>query len=260
MRIFFSIAIVVLSAGLASAQTAAPQPKPQAQSPAPAARTTRAPATVTVTVQITDPAGLPLRDTVITAQGPVSREVTSAASGEARFLNMRAGNYRLRFEREGSITLERDVTVRAGQALLVDVMLNPAPVAPEEPESVAPPPDIPAETLGPPADPAMTRIPDFLERNFIGREARKDSPLGCTSTATATLRQLREALSDQVSDEADEWIYVVAGEGTLRIGEGEQHLQAGTFSLVPHTLQHAILPSGRNPLIVVSVLSGLACQ
>jgi uncharacterized cupin superfamily protein len=61
-------------------------------------------------------------------------------------------------------------------------------------------------------------------------------------------------------DTAEEWIYVVAGEGTLRIGTSDQKLQAGTFSLVPHTVAHALVPQGRNPLIVISMLSGPACK
>ena len=103
-------------------------------------------------------------------------------------------------------------------------------------------------------------MPLFLEKNFIGgREGRKDSPLGCSSTGTATLHQLREAWLNHVHEGADEWIYVVAGEGTLRIGTAEQRVQAGTFSLVPHSSTHAIVPQGRNPLIVISVLSGPRC-
>jgi mannose-6-phosphate isomerase-like protein (cupin superfamily) len=61
---------------------------------------------------------------------------------------------------------------------------------------------------------------------------------------------------NQTNDDADEWIYVVAGEGTLRIGTSDQRLQAGTFSLIPHTVSHGILPTGRNPIIFVSMLSG----
>ena len=83
----------------------------------------------------------------------------------------------------------------------------------------------------------MTPVPLFLEKNFIGgREGRKDSLLGCTATGTATLHQLREAWLAHTHDTAEEWIYVVAGEGTLRIGTADQKLQAGTFSLVPHTI------------------------
>ena len=104
-------------------------------------------------------------------------------------------------------------------------------------------------------------MPLFLEKNFIGgREGRKDSLLGCTATGTATLHQLRDSWLAHTHDDAEEWIYVVAGEGTLRIGTTEQKLQAGTFSLVPHTMSHALIPQGRNPLIVISVLSGPACK
>ena len=111
------------------------------------------------------------------------------------------------------------------------------------------PPKDAEKPLGPPAAPKLTPIPTFLEKNFIGREGRKDSALGCTSTGTATLVQLREALLNQVHDDADEWIYVVAGEGTLRLGTAEQHLQAGTFSLIPHGASHGLLPTGKNPII-----------
>jgi uncharacterized cupin superfamily protein len=104
-------------------------------------------------------------------------------------------------------------------------------------------------------------VPLFLEKNFIGgREGRKDSLLGCTPTGTATLHQLRDSWLGHTHDDAEEWIYVVAGEGALRIGETNQRLQAGTFSLVPHTMPHALIPQGRNPLIIISVLSGPRCQ
>ena len=132
----------------------------------------------------------------------------------------------------------------------------PEPVKPEpEPEPVA-------KALPPPGDPKVTAVPLFLEKNFIGgREGRKDSPLGCTPTGTATLHQIREVWLNHAHEDADEWLYVVAGEGALRIGNNpDQRIQAGTFSLVPHSTTHALLPQGRNPLIVISVLSGPACK
>ena len=88
-------------------------------------------------------------------------------------MNMRPGTYRLRFSREGSITLEREVTLRAGEASAVDVALSPAPPPERAPEPVAPPPV--SAPLGPPGDPKVTPVPLFLEKNFIGgREGRKD--------------------------------------------------------------------------------------
>ena len=216
----------------------------------------------TLTIHVTDTLGAPLADAAVTATGPVSREGVTAVDGSLRLMNMRAGSYRLRFAREGSSTLERDLTLRAGESLTVDAALTPAPVAPIAPVAPVVPvePDVPGK-LPPPGDPSVTPVPLFLEKNFIGgRERRKDSVLGCTSTGTATLHQLRDAWPAHTHDDAEEWIYVVAGEGTLRLGASDQRVQAGTFSLVPHTVSHSLTPQGRNPLIVISVLSGPACK
>ena len=81
----------------------------------------------------------------------------------------------------------------------------------------------------------------------------------CTSTATGTLHQLREAWINRSHADADEWLYVVAGEATMRVSGSEQRLQAGTFSLIPHTVVYSVVPAGRNPFIVVSILTGPAC-
>lgn len=245
------LALAISTSTALFAQTAAPKPA----APRAAARP------LTLTIQVTDALGAPLADTQVTTTGPVAREGVTAPDGSLRLTNMRAGNYRLRFTREGSMTLERDVAIRAGESATVDVSLSPAP-APPKAEPVKPPMSEPAaKTLPPPGDAKITPVPLFLEKNFIsGREGRKESSLGCTATGTATLHQLREAWLSHAHEDADEWIYVVAGEGTLRIGTADQRVQAGTFSLVPHTTSHALLPQGRNPLIVISVLSGPRCQ
>jgi mannose-6-phosphate isomerase-like protein (cupin superfamily) len=243
-------AAVLASAGLAAQTTPAPRStaKPTTFKPA------------TLTINVTDSTGTPLADAAVsTTSGPVSREGVTAPDGSLQLVNLRAGSYRLRFEREGAVALERDVTLRAGESQTIDVALSAAPAPPKAPE---PPPPSPASTtLPPPGEPRVTPVPLFLEKNFIGgREGRKDSLLGCTPTGTATLHQLRETWAEHTHDDAEEWIYVVAGEGTLRIGTNDQRMQAGTFSLVPHTMAHALVPQGRNPLILISVLSGPVCK
>ena len=251
-RILFACVLTVFVCASLFAQTP-PAPRPTTAKPA-------ASKPAAITIQVTDAVGAPLADVeVATTTGPVSRDGVTAADGSLRLINMRPGTYRLRFTHEGSITLEREVALRAGESLTVDATMSPAPPAPKAPE---PPPPAPAATvLPPPGQPKVTPVPLFLEKNFIGgREARKDSQLGCTATGTATLHQLRDALQTHAHDEAAEWIYVVAGEGTLRIGTAAEKLQAGTFSLVPHTVSHALLPQGRNPLIVISILSGPPCK
>ena len=214
----------------------------------------------TLTIQVTDPRGAPLSDTQVSVTGPVAREGVTTPDGSLRLTNMRTGSYRLRFTREGSITFERDLVIRAGESLSIDVSLSPAPVVTKV-EPVKPALEPATKGLPPPGEPKVTPVPLFLEKNFIsGREGRKESSLGCTATGAATLHQLREAWLNHAHEDADEWIYVVAGEGTLRIATADQRVQAGTFSLVPHSTSHALLPQGRNPLIVISILSGPRCQ
>lgn len=215
----------------------------------------------TLNIQVTDLLGAPLAETQVTTTGPVAREGVTAPDGSLRLVSMRAGNYRLRFIHEGSITLERDLTMRAGESLTVDISLSPAPVVAKAEPAKPPVPEPAAKTLPSPEGARITPVPLFLEKNFISaREGRKESSLGCGATGTATLHQLREAWLNHAHEDADEWIYIVAGEGTLRIGTTDQRVQAGTFSLVPHATSHALLPQGRNPLIIISMLSGPRCE
>ena len=103
-------------------------------------------------------------------------------------------------------------------------------------------------------------IPTFLDRNFIGREPLKESILGCTATATTRLLQLRDTLAEHVHENVDEMLYVVAGEGAIMIpGRAATPVGPGSLSVVPRGAPHAIERRGRNPLIVLSILSGTPC-
>lgn len=240
------------------------QTPPPTQTPPPAQIVTR-PAPLAMTVHVTDATGAPLAGVAVSVTGPVTRQGETALDGAVKFATIRVGTYRLRFTREGFITLERDITVRAGQSAQVDVTLSaapPPPPPPAAPEPVKPPEPEPApKPLPPIGEPKTVSVPAFVELNFIGgRAARKDSRLGCAGTGTATLLQLREALVDEVHETTDEWLYVVAGEGALRVNEKEERLAAGTFSVIPRTMTHAIVPRGRNPLILIAILTGEACQ
>ena len=230
--------------------------------PAPQAATgaQRAPVAVTMTIRVTDGTGAMLGGVNVRATGPIEREGTTSNEDGLRFTNLKAGTYRLRFVHVGHVTLERDVTVRAGQPAQVDVMLSESPpsvVPPSRPEPVKPAEPPPP----PPVKPRTVAIPSFVEQNFIGRgQGRKDFVVGCTATGMATLLQLRDALAKETNDASDEWLYVVAGEGKLLVGESEEKLTAGTFSLIPRTITHGIVPTGRNPLILISILTGQACS
>ena len=133
--------------------------------------------------------------------------------------------------------------------------------APEPEEKPAPPPPPPAPVSNAPAgDPKSVAVVDFVERNFIsGRDAIKEDPLGCTASAKTTLVQVRDPLPERTLPDADEVIYVVAGEGTLRLGNTNVPLKATTLSVIPRGTVRGVTRKGRNPLIFVSVLSGPPC-
>src|SRR5215213_2023006 len=121
--------VVIVSVG--EAQQQAPPPPPQTAPPAtPRAAPSSGPRASTVTVTVTDDAGTPVQGVTVTVTGPVTRTVTTIANGTARLLGMRSGTYRLRFEHQGFITLERDVTMRAGAVPEVDVTLSPGTAPP----------------------------------------------------------------------------------------------------------------------------------
>jgi hypothetical protein len=253
--------------GNADAQTPAPTTQPAPQ-PAPAAKpaaprprpATASTATGTLTANITDGGGLPVQGVEVRASGPLDREGTSLAGGIVRFLNLRGGDYRLRFSHPRFVLLERDVTMRPGASQTIDVMLSPAPDAPEPVAAPAPAPQPVTASTAPPGEPRTVPVVDFIERNFIsGRDGMKEDPLGCTASARTLLVQVRDPLPERALPDADEVIYVVAGEGTLRLGNRDVALSATTLSVVPRGTVRGITRKGRNPLIFVSVLSGPPC-
>ena len=237
----------------------APQTAPPAKPPTPRPRPAPATATGTLTVNIADGGGLPVQGVDVRLTGPLDREGKSLAGGLVRFLNLRGGDYRLRFTHPKFVLLERDVTMRPGASQTVEVTLSPAPEAPEPETTPAPSPG-PAPVNAPAGEPATVAVVDFVEHHFIsGRDGFKEDPLGCTASAKTTLVQVRDPLPERALSDADEVIYVVAGEGTLRLGNRDVALSATTLSVIPRGTVRGITRKGRNPLIFVSVLSGPPC-
>ncbi len=257
-----------LAAGmhLAIASAQAPPAAPPTQPPA--APTTQAPrpraaaqpaARPALTVEVTDTQGVTIPDVLVRLTGTMSREGRTDQSGQLRFATMRAGNYRLRFEREGFVPLERDVTV-ANRTLSVDAMLTAAPPPPKV-EAPPPPPPPPAPIVRPAGEQKTTNVPTFVEQNFISaRDGKKESLVGCTGEATSTLIQLRDPLVEHTHAEGSEMLYVVAGEATHRVGDRDETLTAGSFSAVPRGTAHSLTRRGRNPVIVISTLAGQPCD
>ena len=238
----------------ATTQPAKPAP------PRPRPTTSASPATLTMTVKLTDSGGAPLVGAKVTATGPAIRAGVTDATGTVRFLAMRGGTYRVRFESPTTITLERDVVLRAGSEP-IEAAPTPAPPPP-------PPPPAPEPTRsevsgrGPlqAPQPRTVAIPEFVERNMLsGREPAKTSLVACGATSVTNLLQIRDPLKDLVHPDAESLIYVVGGEGVLALPIADVQLVAGTFSMVPRGTKYTLQRKGRGGLVLLQTLTDTPC-
>ena len=194
--------------------------------------------------------------------GGLDRSGSTGSDGTIKFEGMRPGLYRARFSKDGFTQFEREIEIRAGvpaPAPAVTLTPAPPPPAPPPPPKMEAPPK-PATSLPPPGKPMTLAVPDFIERNFIGgSQPQKVSPVGCSGLANTQIWQIREAWADRQHGESDALLYVVGGEGTLRLDGRDITLQAGTFASVPRGTTYALTRRGRNPLIVLATLVGEPC-
>jgi mannose-6-phosphate isomerase-like protein (cupin superfamily) len=225
------------------------------------------PRATTARLIVRDRSGTALGDVRVVVSGPVSQEVVTDASGTASVGAIRDGSYRLRFERDGFITLEREISISNGQPPEIAVALSAAPAPPPPPVVVAPPPPAPVAPPAPPpvasessGPPVFVAIPEFLDKNYIGRAPLKESVLGCLASSTTRVLQLHDALPEHAHADMDEILYVVAGEGMVRIHDSSSVMAAGSLSIIPRGVTHAIERRGKNPVIVLSTLSGAPCR
>lgn len=208
-------------------------------------------------ITIRDVSGTPLQGVQVTVSGPARAEAATDAEGAASVL-LADGQYRFRFEHEGFYTLERDVTIRNVRPVEIVVALSraPLPKAPEPPPEPEPPP---APVPVPAGPPVTVSVPTFLEKNYIGRDPLKESVLSCMPDAMTRVLQLRDALARHAHADLDEVVYVVAGEGAIRLGDDAVTITPGSMTAIPRGTPHAIERRGKTPLIVLSTLAGAPC-
>jgi mannose-6-phosphate isomerase-like protein (cupin superfamily) len=242
------LALLAMLPLVLSAPADAAQQRPRAAKPA-------VPTTATITV--TDLSGAPLSEARVILTGSLDRSGSTATNGTVKFDGLRPGTFRLRFEKEGYVLLEREFEVRAGQAPPdVSVALTAAPKVdpPPPPEPAQPAP------LPPPGKAITVNVPDFLERNFItNTQPQKVSEVGCSGLAHTVLWQVREPWEDRSHDTSDVMLYVVGGEGTVRIGASDLAVEAGSFAQIPRGTRYSIMRRGRNPIILLAMLVGEPC-
>jgi mannose-6-phosphate isomerase-like protein (cupin superfamily) len=243
------------------ARPATPQTAP-APRPAPARRPA-ATARGGVTVVVTSMTGMPLGDVRVLASGPTDRSGTTDGQGRLSITGMQAGTYRLRFVNEDYVEFEREITVRGGPNMEIDVALRPAP--PPRVVTVAapapPPPPAPVATVGPVGQFQAATIVTLLDRELIkGNEPRKEAVLSCSGNTRTTLVQMNQDQAVRLYESADVSYYVVAGEGTVKAGTRDVPIEATSFVSVPRGTSFSVARRGRRPLIMVMQLSGEPCE
>jgi hypothetical protein len=246
----------------------APAPAPTTQKPAPAPATqkpagTRAPTTSArsgMAITVTSPQGATLSGVNVAIMGPTERSGETDGGGQVNFPGLQAGTYRLRFSGDKVTAFEKEVIVRAGQISDVDVSLTAAP----EPKVIMQPapalPPGPTTAAGPKGQPVTHAIGDLLEKEFVGKQPRRETLLSCSGNERAAMIQLNEAMPERLYENADAIYYVLGGEGTLMLNGKEMKLGLNGFASVPRGTSHSFLKRGSRLLVLLSVLSGEPCE
>jgi len=272
--------VLLLALQQPTAQTPARPPtttqtpaKPPATTQAPAQPGTATPAaprralptTATLEVRVVDRSGRPVDEAHVVVLGPTTREDKSDKSGSVTLKTLPVGNYRVRAEATGYVALEKEISLKGAVApTQVLLSLSAAPIAPPpEPKKEPPPPPpppAPVATMGTPGEPRSLSIPDLAERSLSGKDPLKVFPIGCSGASQSRLIVLREAIPAGTNKDADETLYLVAGEATLTLGSAkEQPITPGWFTIVPRGTSYALGRKGRNPAILLSTVYGRPC-
>jgi mannose-6-phosphate isomerase-like protein (cupin superfamily) len=128
------------------------------------------------------------------------------------------------------------------------------------PPPVEAPRPAPAKPLPPAGKPVTVSVPSYIEQNFItNSQPQKVSNVACSGVVESVLWQIREPWPNRRHPNADAMLYVVGGEGTVRMNDRDLPLQAGAFVSVPRGTTYAFTRRGRNPLIVLATLGGEPC-
>ena len=208
---------------------------------------------VSFAIFVTDPSGAPVGGVSVSIDGPVKREATTEA-GRIALENLPTGAYHFTFQRDGFYRSEKDVTARGRVPIDVKVTMTPRP----KPVPTLPPPPPepePAQT----AEPVLLDLPSFIEKNYVGRAAGKTLSIACSAGGTSTLIQINQPIAEHSHPDADEFIYVIAGDGTAHVAGRDERLHAGFLLVVPRRTPHSFSVNGRSPLVMLSTRAGEKC-
>jgi mannose-6-phosphate isomerase-like protein (cupin superfamily) len=242
--------------------------QPSGQGPSPSSGQAKSPQAGTakpgsLAMTVVTESGGTLQGAAVSLRGAVDRQALAGADGVATLLNIPPGTYRTRISREGYVTFEKEVTVRAGVRATSEAALTAAPAAPP------PPPQTPKETPKPSPSQSEPRGPvgaakvlsltDLAEQMLRDQAPLVEREIGCSVATASQLVLIRETLTSHTHADADEMVYLVAGDATLKIGDKDTQISAGWFGIVPRGSPHSVAKRGRNAPIILSIRSGQPC-
>jgi mannose-6-phosphate isomerase-like protein (cupin superfamily) len=205
---------------------------------------------VTFAILVQDPTGAPVPEVRVTLSGPAARS-SRTERGRVVFEGLPSGLYRFHFEKDGFVSLDREVTGRGSAPIDVKVTLTKV-LPPIDPvRGLPPPPPAPSDRK-----PVVIDMPAFIEKYYVGRAAGKTTPVACAQGGEATLLQMNDAIAGHTHGDADEFLYVIAGQGSARLGERVEPLGPGVFLMIPRGMPHTFSPAVKKPLVALSVRTG----
>jgi mannose-6-phosphate isomerase-like protein (cupin superfamily) len=244
-----SVLLVVSFAVWMQAAPSGARPAPQAARPG------------SIQITVSSGVGARLAGASVRADGPTMRQGTTGADGTILLQNLPAGTYRCRIERDGFITLEKEIVVRAGARAPAEAVLTAAPPVPPPPAPPPPPPPstTPATPALRPGEPRAVSLADLAEELLRDPAPLTERQLGCSGATSARLINARESIAEHSHADADEMIYIVAGEATLKLGDRTHNVGPAWLGIVPRGMSHVLTRRGRTPVVVLSIQSGPVC-
>lgn len=218
--------------------------------------------TAAARIIVRDVSGNPLRGVRVSISGPEEHDMLTDTQGMVPLGSLADGSYSVRFERDGFVPVEQTLTVRNGRAtddLEVAMRIGSGRIgsaANVRRSSMS----TKASAKAPAGTGVTVSIPTFLDRHYIGRDPLRESVFSCTPTGTIRLLQLRDPIVEHAHADAEESVYVVAGDGAIHFGTETTAISPGALTMIPRGVPHAIERTGRKPLIVLSTLSGPPCR
>ncbi len=254
-----SILLIALMAGF-SGTPQAPTPKPADAKPAPATQSAPGVKPGSIDLTVTSQTGALLSGASVRADGPSSRQGSTDVEGDVILTNVAAGTYRCRIQRDGYITLEKELTVKVGTRASAEAVLSPAPPAPPPPAPLPPTPAVQVQAALVAGLPVTVSLVDQLADDLIkSKDAVAEHDLGCSGATSAKLIRLRDGLPAHTQADTDEIVYMIAGDATLTIGGKDQVVGPGWLGVIPRGTSHAIARRGTKALLVLSIQSGPPC-